>query len=578
MSTNTDSPAQGVKGKKNNRRKKSTAKAKLTEEITTQPDETRETEQLSTEEIVGEADVRDKTESSRAPPVANQHQSEEPKSEILDGPGNNDTTPADILSTDGVAEPEKLTNGAVRQEPTTVDSTSDLETRLDELSLERQSLQAEVRSLRESLEEIQDKHEKETSTLRSELEDVQIGKEHAETQYRNLLGKLNLIRSQLGERLKADAEELSQAKIQIEELEGNNKALQETNESLQSQLVELTREDEQRSKELSSLRNRMNLSQQNWVKERENLVHRESVIREEFESAKQAMQDWEILAMEERSIREGLLERVSEYEEQLSAQKEAYDRAASERDSQALTVDGLQRALQDIQDARKRELRELVESNQVQADDLRKQLQESEKRADEHQTASEKANKELERALPFEKEVKEKNLLIGKLRHEAVILNDHLTKALRLLRKGKPEDNIDRQIVTNHFLHFLALDRADPKKFQVLQLIAALLNWTDEQREQAGLSRPGGTTANNNNSLRLPLSPFHRTPSTPIMNSEFFPPETPGRKESLAELWSNFLEQEAKEDFSKSKAKSTTTTTAESPGSLTFNNKSSPPT
>ena len=51
---------------------------------------------------------------------------------------------------------------------------------------------------------------------------------------------------------------------------------------------------------------------------------------------------------------------------------------------------------------------------------------------------------ELERALPFEKEVKEKNLLIGKLRHEAVILNDHLTKALRYLKKAKPEDTIDK--------------------------------------------------------------------------------------------------------------------------------------
>ena len=51
---------------------------------------------------------------------------------------------------------------------------------------------------------------------------------------------------------------------------------------------------------------------------------------------------------------------------------------------------------------------------------------------------------ELDRALPFEKEVKEKNLLIGKLRHEAVILNDHLTKALRYLKKSKPEDTIDK--------------------------------------------------------------------------------------------------------------------------------------
>jgi hypothetical protein len=94
----------------------------------------------------------------------------------------------------------------------------------------------------------------------------------------------------------------------------------------------------------------------------------------------------------------------------------------------------------------------------------------------------------------MENEVKEKGLLIGKLRHEAVILNDHLTKALKQLKRGKPEDTIDRyaevfmslpvltssrQLVTNHFLHFLALDRTDPRKFQVLQIMASLLNWTD---------------------------------------------------------------------------------------------------
>ena len=91
----------------------------------------------------------------------------------------------------------------------------------------------------------------------------------------------------------------------------------------------------------------------------------------------------------------------------------------------------------------------------------------------------ESTQKELQRALPFEKEVKEKNLLIGKLRHEAVTLNEHLTKALRILKKGRPEDNVDKQIITNYFLHFLGLDRSDPKKFEALQLISALLGWTD---------------------------------------------------------------------------------------------------
>ena len=102
--------------------------------------------------------------------------------------------------------------------------------------------------------------------------------------------------------------------------------------------------------------------------------------------------------------------------------------------------------------------------------------------------------------------------------------------------------NKRRQIVTNHFLHFLALDRSDPKKFQILQLIAALLCWTDEQKEQAGLARPGTS----NNSLRLPMSPFHRTPSTPSLSTEFFN-ESPATKESLAELWTGFLERSAEE-------------------------------
>lgn len=96
------------------------------------------------------------------------------------------------------------------------------------------------------------------------------------------------------------------------------------------------------------------------------------------------------------------------------------------------------------QKARKQELRELVETSQTQTDALRAQFGTATDAAQKAQTALDAAQAELGRALPFEKEVKEKNLLIGKLRHEAVILNDHLTKALRFLKKGKPEDNVDR--------------------------------------------------------------------------------------------------------------------------------------
>lgn len=373
------------------------------------------------------------------------------------------------------------TNGAAEAEKQNASQhdSNDTEERLEMAAKERDQLRAEVTEMRQSLESLQQKHEEELSNLNAQLEQSQSGKDHAEARYQKLLGQVNTIKTQLGERLKADAEDLAQARSQIEDLEEQNKTANQENESLQRQISDFHTNREEHESEVQNLRSRTNVSQQNWAKERDDLVQREAQVREEFENARQAMQDWEVLAMEERSIREGLNDRLSELEDQLSSQREEYDRAASERDTQSTTVDGLQRALQEIQDARKQELREVVEKSQTELEDLRKRLETAEESAKTSQTTLQTTQQDLEKLLPLEKEVKDKNLLIGKLRHHEVILNDHLTKALRFLKKGKPEDNVDRQLVTNYFLQFLSLDRSDPKKFQILQLISAMLGWSE---------------------------------------------------------------------------------------------------
>ena len=148
----------------------------------------------------------------------------------------------------------------------------------------------------------------------------------------------------------AGQEELSQARGQIEELQEANATFKTENEAREAEVASLAREGEERSKELSSLRNRLNLSQQNWSKEREDLIAQGTYAREEFESAKQAMQDWEVLAMEERSIRENLGEKVAELEEQLASQRQERQGLETERNGQAVALEGLQRALQEIQD------------------------------------------------------------------------------------------------------------------------------------------------------------------------------------------------------------------------------------
>ena len=419
----------------------------------------------------------------------------------------------------------------------------DPSSRLDAMQQERDTLRAEVTQLRQSLESLQERHNEELSGVKEELEQSEQSREQKETQYRNLMTKVNQIRSQLGERLKEDAEQIRQKDERIEELEMSNNTAKEENERLQESVSKLNTEMESQASEIESLRSRTIISTTNWARERDDLISKEAYIREEYEVARQAMQDWEILATEERSRREALEERAQELEDQLNGQREAYERVRGDAETQGNTVDGLQRALRDMQEERKRELRELVEQSQSQLEELRKQTKAAEDSAAELQKELTDTKKELERALPFEKEVKEKNLLLGKSRHECVILNEHLTRALRLLKRGKPEDNVDRHLVTNYLMQFLALDRSDAKKFQILQLIAALLGWSEEQKEQAGLVRQGSMASG---SLRLPVSPFRRTPSTPSLSTDFVPDSPAGAtKESLAELWSEFLEREA---------------------------------
>jgi hypothetical protein len=88
------------------------------------------------------------------------------------------------------------------------------------------------------------------------------------------------------------------------------------------------------------------------VKERDELISREAYAREEFENAKQAMQDWEVLAMNERSLRESLSEKEAELKEQLESLKDEYERATRDRDQNNQAVEGLQKALQEVQNCK----------------------------------------------------------------------------------------------------------------------------------------------------------------------------------------------------------------------------------
>ena len=312
------------------------------------------------------------------------------------------------------------------------------------MSQDREALRLEVEQLRRQLESIQEAHVQETAQLRADLDESETAREHAETQYQTLLNRVEKIKETLGDRLKRDKAELEDAKDRVEELETQNDELQRTLALRDEETDRLRDEVQEQGRELTSLRSRGNLSQQNWMKEKDDMTRQVLHLKSELEATTVAMGEWEVIAMEERSLRESLADKVSDLEDQLASARELYERAESDRDAQSQAVDRLQRALQELQDTRKRELREMVESTEEQVQALKKRAQEADARAAEAASAKETLSKELERTVPFEREVKEKNLLIGKLRHEAIVLNDHLTKALKYIKKTKPEETIDK--------------------------------------------------------------------------------------------------------------------------------------
>jgi len=70
-------------------------------------------------------------------------------------------------------------------------------------------------------------------------------------------------------------------------------------------------------------------------------------------------------------------------------------------------------------------------------------------------------------------------------------MNEHLVEALRRLRRSSNNTNVDRRLVTNVLLQFLGTPRGDAKRFEMLTLLSSILQWTDDEREKAGLQRSG---------------------------------------------------------------------------------------
>ncbi|KAI8097576.1 uncharacterized protein BX664DRAFT_82426 [Halteromyces radiatus] len=366
----------------------------------------------------------------------------------------------------------------------------------------------------------------------------------AQAERQSLLDKIKELEEKLGTSEKAR----QQSQEQVERLQQEHQALLdkishikdtlaprlEADKQLRVKVTELTAELDQTKQHLEEMRSTMVARDEESSRQLENKERHLYQLQVRFEKLQAEKEELDISTMQ-------LDARCHQLEDQKSAVMAELDRikkqmadelhsSASERAS----LENLQSVLEEFQTIKDAEIRAAVEHIERQLEVAKKSWMEYEERARLAETALEQYQHDEAKTPQYEREIKEKNLLIGKLRHEAIILNEHLVEAMRRLKEESNESNVDRQLITNLIVGFFSAPRGDRKRFDILTIIASVLQLTDEQKEQVGLIRM------KNNNGQQSNSPASNTGwQSPRQQQDTEP------KESFTDAWISFLLKES---------------------------------
>lgn len=280
----------------------------------------------------------------------------------------------------------------------------------------------------------------------------------------------------------------------------------ETVSTLKSELLSSNDESERVTRELDSLRTSSRAALEEATRAAHEAASKSSTREEEaeernsreaqiyqltqtVETLKAQLADWESSYHDEKTRREELDASLQQARLDGQGLNEELRRSREVAELERDNTRNLQMVLEEFQADQDAELQRMLGDYQRKYDTTAAELEEHKDRSRRAEKRSVEYKEAAERAASLEQEVKEKNLLIGKLRHEAVILNEHLTEALKRLHRDSSDDNVDRRLVTNVLLQFLTTPRQDAKRFEMLNLLATILQFTDDEKSTAGITR-----------------------------------------------------------------------------------------
>lgn len=398
-------------------------------------------------------------------------------------------------------------------------------------------LQEEIRTLKSQLESQKKEQEVQKEVPQQETldvtetqayKDLKTERDEYESQYNNLLNRISSMKTVFS-KMKESQEELETVKEQLSEYESQNIRLKSKADLLSKERTEFEKTILTLNEEFSNLDEERENLQTECKKYKEQLDKLTNQLEEASDSHLRELNiHREANAQLEAQLQE-LVVTLGNNKQDLSILNEEKKDLISTLESNAIEKDSLQKTINELEAELEKANAQFEEEKQqklMEINALRAQLDKSEdsnseltKTIEQHKEEIQSMREDVDTKKRLEQECKERVLQIGKLRHEAIILNEHLTKALTMLKQSSDSESVDKELISNLLISFVAIPRADPRKFEVLDLISSFLNWDDDKKRQAGLLH---------NNERISRSAGSRSST-----------------ENFVSLWTDFLEKES---------------------------------
>ncbi|KAJ2778366.1 hypothetical protein H4R18_004642 [Coemansia javaensis] len=232
-----------------------------------------------------------------------------------------------------------------------------------------------------------------------------------------------------------------------------------------------------------------------------------------------------------------LEERVEQLQSELNRALNAESQWVEEQEVHLVTIQNLQSALEALQEAKDADVDIAVERLRDELRAAAAAQRAAEGRAEQAEGRLRQAELSGATAEQCQHTIAAQAGELERLRREVAVLKDHLNESMRRLREESSEFNLDKRVITNLVVGFLALPYGDPKRFEILQLMSSILQFSEEQQAKVGLIRKAGR--------RAPLPPQSGASSSNGSEPNGAAPPLPDTKDSFSDQWISFLLRES---------------------------------